>query len=343
MASLGELLDENIGHVEVTLRSKSQAEQFYQGLGKAISVYELKIGLDWGNTQHDFRKMCDTLATTKVGVLELDLGGYDGPIMDILNRSQRYDPMLDIMQLSSIQSFAIRGPRAFSTRSGILSRNDFSNLEISPHQLQDDISSAIYSISKASNLSSLAVETGELKDDIGLALQVCHAIAEHWAYPIHFKNWHVTIAPPSVPRGSDPSIAVHQCMEHLLGPYYEATDRKLYVEKLDEFTADAIAKATTDESAFTQLVLEQRGHLSDSLIIHLSSIVAQSELTNIVLWMGDTDVRVWILEMIQWPHLRYLEIYPTPRDLGDERDESLGRWRAENVGQGRIGFVYLLV
>ena len=69
----------------------------------------------------------------------------------------------------------------------------------------------------------------------------------------------------------------------------------------------------------TQLSLEQRGHLSDLLIIHLSSIVAQSELTNIVLWMGDTDVRVRILETIQWPHLRYLEIYPTPRDLGDER------------------------
>jgi len=183
VASLGGLLDENIAHVEVTLRSKSQAEQFYQVLGKAIPVYELKIDLDWDTTQHDFRKLCDTLATTKVGVLELDLGWYDGPIMDILNRSQRYDPILDIMQLSSIQSSAIRGPRSFSTRSGILSRNDdFSNLEISLHQLQDDISSAIYSISKASNLSRLAVETGELKDDIGLALQVCHAIAEHWTY-----------------------------------------------------------------------------------------------------------------------------------------------------------------
>jgi len=143
-----------------------------------------------------------------IGVLELDLGGYDGPIVDILNLSQRYDPILDSMQLSSIQSFAIRGPRSFSTRSGILSRNDdFSNLDISLHQLQDYISSAIYSISKASNLSSLAVETDELIDDIGLALQVRHAIAEHWTYPIHFENWHVTF--PLPPRGSDPSIAVH--------------------------------------------------------------------------------------------------------------------------------------
>ena len=124
---------------------------------------------------------------------------------------------------------------------------------MSLHQLQGDISSAICLIGKAPNLSSLAVETGELKDDIVLALQVCHAIAEHWTCPIHIKNWHVTIPPPSVPRGSDPSIAVHQCMEHLLGPYYEATVRKLYVEKLDAFTADAIAKATTDGSAFTQL------------------------------------------------------------------------------------------
>ena len=101
VASPGGLLDENIGHVGVTLRSKLQAEQFYQVLGKAIPVYELKIDLDWDTTQHDFRKLCDTLATTKIGVLELDLGWYDGPVMDILNRSQRHDPILDIMRLSS--------------------------------------------------------------------------------------------------------------------------------------------------------------------------------------------------------------------------------------------------
>ncbi|KAF9356180.1 hypothetical protein BGX34_010070 [Mortierella sp. NVP85] len=101
--SLEGLFDENIGRVKVKLVSRLKADQFYHALELAKSVYELKLELDWDTTRGDFKRLRDTLAKTCVGVLELELGNRDGPTSHILNRSQRYDPVLGIMQHGSIR------------------------------------------------------------------------------------------------------------------------------------------------------------------------------------------------------------------------------------------------
>ncbi|KAF9343187.1 hypothetical protein BGX34_007110, partial [Mortierella sp. NVP85] len=161
VAALSGLFDENIGRVEVTLRSKVQAEQFYQDLEKARSVYELKIVLDWETTQGDFKRLRNALSKTSVGVLELHLRNTDGPTSDRLNRSQRYDPILGIMRHPSIKSFTIRGPRNFSKRSSVLSRNDeFHNLrhlDIALGEWEDDIPGVNCLITKSTHLSSIAL------------------------------------------------------------------------------------------------------------------------------------------------------------------------------------------
>ncbi|KAF9350538.1 hypothetical protein BGX34_001158 [Mortierella sp. NVP85] len=167
VASLQGSYDETIGRVEVILYSKVQAEQFYQALIRAKSVYELKIKLDWDTTQHDFKKLCETLAITNVGVLELDLeSNDDGHRREVLTRNQRYDPILDMMGHPTMRSFKIRGPRNFSRRSSISSRNDdFSNLrhlDISLEDLRHDISGAQHLITKAPNLSKFTIGTNSL-------------------------------------------------------------------------------------------------------------------------------------------------------------------------------------
>ncbi|KAF9352940.1 hypothetical protein BGX34_011898 [Mortierella sp. NVP85] len=158
---LGGSFDENIGRAEVTLPSKLQAEQFYLALEKARSVHELKVAFDWETTQSDFKRLRDALTISNVGVLELHLKHQDIPAKDILNRNQRFDPILDIMRHQSIQSFTVRGPCNLTKRSSILSRNyDFSNLrhlDISLDQLKDDNLGAKCLITKCSNLSSLAL------------------------------------------------------------------------------------------------------------------------------------------------------------------------------------------
>jgi hypothetical protein len=230
---------------------------------------------------------------------------------DILNRNQRYDPVLDIMKHPSIKSFAIRGPQNLSRRSSLLSRTeDFSNLrhlDISLHQLQDDISSATYLISKASNLSSLALGTGPLGDDNGYALKAYNGIAEHRTYPISFKDWRLCI--PPTPKDSNLSMTTQHSLERLLKVYCGST---LDVDELDEITADIIAKATTNGSAYESLYLRGAGQLGAAFINSLSSIVSRSRLHSIEIYTREDEGRVRILESIQWEHLRKLKIYLKP-------------------------------
>ncbi|KAF9342520.1 hypothetical protein BGX34_008022, partial [Mortierella sp. NVP85] len=49
--------DENIGRVELKLKSSIQAEHIYFALTKARSVHELKVEIDWEATQSDFEKL----------------------------------------------------------------------------------------------------------------------------------------------------------------------------------------------------------------------------------------------------------------------------------------------
>ena len=209
VASLQGSYDETIGRVEVILYSKVQAEQFYQALVRAKSVYELKIKLDWDTTQHDFKKLCEALAITNVGVLDLDLeSNDDGHRREVLTRNQRYDPILDIMRHPTMRSFKIRGPRNFSRRSSISSRNDdFSNLrhlDISLEDLRCDISGARHLITKASNLCKFTIGTKSLVSGIYYTPFVYIAIGEHHASAP--KEWNHYITPPTHIKSSQPPV-----------------------------------------------------------------------------------------------------------------------------------------
>ncbi|KAF9343393.1 hypothetical protein BGX34_006815, partial [Mortierella sp. NVP85] len=226
MDSLRGATDEDISRVEVKLQSRVQAEHFYFALENASSVRELRVEIDWEATQSDFEKLRDTLVATNIGMLELYLWKQDGPNKDLSNRSQFYDPILDIMGRRSVQSFTIRGPRDFSKQSSLLSRNyDFSHLQhldISLDELKDDIPGVTHLISNASNLSSLTVGTGTQGSGHDYVLQTYNAIAEHRTYSINFKEWDLCLPSPP-PKESDESMAARQCMEHLLKLYCETT------------------------------------------------------------------------------------------------------------------------
>ncbi|KAF9365053.1 hypothetical protein BGX34_011542 [Mortierella sp. NVP85] len=308
--ALGGSFDESIGRVELTLFSRMQAEQFYSALEKAKSVYELKVELDWESSQSDFKKLRNTLAISNVGVLELYLKQQDVSTKDIVLH-QRYDPVLDIMRHPSIKSFTIRGPQDFSKQSGLLSRNDdFCNLrhlDVSFFQLKDDIPGIKCLIAKASNLSSLAVGTGTQTNDNDSLLQACNAIVQNQTYTINFKDWSLSISPP--PRESNQSM---EWMEHLFKFYCRGTTQKLEVDKLDELTMDALAKATKNGSVFNDLALERNDRLGDPFINNISSVVARSELYKLRIHMREDEGRVRIMESLQWIHLRELNISLNP-------------------------------
>ncbi|CAO3568667.1 unnamed protein product [Mortierella alpina] len=122
--------DENIGRVEVDLRSREQAEKFYAPLEQARSVHELKIKLSWETTYGDFKKLRDTLRRTSVGALELGYTGT-GPASDYVNRNKRYDPIRQIRGHPSVHSFTMASIQAdFLKRSNFCSAvTEFSNLK----------------------------------------------------------------------------------------------------------------------------------------------------------------------------------------------------------------------
>jgi hypothetical protein len=105
-------------------------------------------------------------------------------------------------------------------------------------------------------------------------------------------------------------MAAHQRMEHvhILTVYDERSVQELDVGELNDLSVDAIAKATTNGSGFTRLVLRQEGELGDSFINNISSIVFRSELSEILIYTKEDPGRVRILESIQWKHLRELRI-----------------------------------
>jgi hypothetical protein len=317
---LGGSFNENIGRVELRLSSKVEADQFYAALEKARSVYELKVELDWEVTQSDFKKLRDTLALTNVGALEVYLGQQDEPTRDIVNRSQRYDLLLDIMRHRSIQSFTIGGSQDFGKRSSIQSRNDdFSNLrhlDISLNQSKDDILGVKCLVAKAPNLSSLALGTNtgytveELRSKNDYLVQAYHAIVEHQTYPITFKEWNLRV--PPLPKEPNRSIDVHQCKEHLFQDYWESTSEvTLDGDTLGSSDLDEFAK-TEDSPGFQTLRLQQADLLGKRFINNLSSIVARSELHTLAIYTRENEGRVRILESIQWTHLRTLWILLKP-------------------------------
>ena len=310
--------DENIGRVQVTLQSRVQAEQFYSALEKSRSVYELGIKLDWEVTLSDFKNLRDTLVLTNVGVLQIYLGQHGESTRDRLNRSQRYDPLLDIMRHRSIQSVTVRGPCNFTKRSSLSSHNyDFSNLrhlDISLEQLTNDTLGVNCLIAKAPNLPSLALGTNtgytieELRGGNDYLVQAYNAIAEHQTCPIIFKEWNLRISP--LPREPNRSIDAHQCREHLFQDYWESTSKVgLDGDTLGSPALDALAKTT---AGFKRLRLSQEGLLGKKFINNLSSIVCRSELSMIIFNTYDDKGRVRILESIQWKYLRTLCIHMTP-------------------------------
>ncbi|KAG0218558.1 hypothetical protein B0O80DRAFT_526670 [Mortierella sp. GBAus27b] len=151
--------EENTGCVSIHLRSRTQADQFYQALESAKSVYELGITLDWDTTQGDFKKLRDTLRITNVGALYIDLKNQDGPGSDILNRSRRHDPILDIMRHPTVRSVTMRGiPDDFIERSSLQSRSDnFPNLKHMDLLLSKTIPGIQTLLTKSPNLACLTL------------------------------------------------------------------------------------------------------------------------------------------------------------------------------------------
>ncbi|KAF9979574.1 hypothetical protein BGZ65_006356, partial [Modicella reniformis] len=304
------LFDENVGRAVVYLDPRVQADQFYLALEKAKSVYELRIVLQWDATYSDFKRLRDTLCTTNIGVLELDLDYCrpQGVFTDILNRGRRYDPIFDIMRRPSIRSFGIFNPPPdLFQRSSLLSRNDdFSHLR---HlriiggrlNMEEEIPGLKCLIANAPKLTSLTLpSTWESLP------AVYSSIVGYQTYPIDFSGI-LRILPP--PGDSSQSTISLQNVEQLLKVHGGRIEKFRFVNEMRSSVLDTLAEATQSGSILkelnTSIVERKKG---DNCIKSLISIASRSELRKLTLNNLSDAECARVVESIQWKHLRELVV-----------------------------------
>ncbi|KAF9981657.1 hypothetical protein BGZ65_003707 [Modicella reniformis] len=111
----GRFIEEK-GRIEIGITSNTLAKQFYDAMVKARGIQELDITLKWDATMDNLRSLCN--AITKANVIHLTVDGthFKSSALDLINRSQRYDPILQLASNSRVQSLHLQGFDAFFSR-----------------------------------------------------------------------------------------------------------------------------------------------------------------------------------------------------------------------------------
>ncbi|KAI8358913.1 hypothetical protein B0O80DRAFT_258581 [Mortierella sp. GBAus27b] len=330
--SLGGAFDENIGRVEINLRSRIPAEHFYQALENARSVYELDIALEWDTTQNDFKKLRDSLIKSNMVSLSINLHHREGPTSDILNRNQRYDPILDIMRHPSIRSITIIGARKdFIKRSRFASSTDyFTNLKhfgIGLSALQQDPSSIKILINRMHGLTSLAFE--DYIDDCLIAWLYI-TFAEYQRFSITFACKSLCI-PPLDDRSE-------QYLDKLLDlDSANINNLVLRGHTHEEAVTEAFAGLTRNSTGLKSLELGTTSRdFGSRFIRNVANIVSRSELIRLDVHLERGEGRVPILEPIQWRHLRDLSIHVSKDSVGAHAMKVLIKGKDNAEGSGAV-------
>lgn len=108
--------DEPTGTVSIELISPVQARQFYSILATSRYVQELRLTMSWDTSLEDYRNLKDALQQSNVIRLELAGNMTSGPKSDILNRSRRHDPFLQLMAGGKLKMLSIKGLKDFFER-----------------------------------------------------------------------------------------------------------------------------------------------------------------------------------------------------------------------------------
>ncbi|KAF9544932.1 hypothetical protein EC957_011557 [Mortierella hygrophila] len=108
--------DEPTGTVSIELISPVQARQFYSILATSRYVQELRLTMSWDTTLEDYRNLKEALQQSNVIRLELVGNMTSGPKTDIMNRSRRHDPFLQLMAGGKLKMLSVKGLKDFFER-----------------------------------------------------------------------------------------------------------------------------------------------------------------------------------------------------------------------------------
>ncbi|KAF9271986.1 hypothetical protein BGZ68_002832, partial [Mortierella alpina] len=125
--SVGGTFDEHLGRVEVKLRSRVLADKFWSVLGKARSIHELDVDLDWACNMSDLEALQDALAKSRVSILRLDIKQFQLSLGNTPSYASAEVAVHRIMELPSMKVIHIILPVEFAKLSRLQSTH--------PHKL----------------------------------------------------------------------------------------------------------------------------------------------------------------------------------------------------------------
>ncbi|KAF9536368.1 hypothetical protein EC957_011235, partial [Mortierella hygrophila] len=107
--------DEQLGRVEIVLRSRFAAAEFYKAVSKAKGILELIMDWDWECTRSDLEELEKALKISTVSILRLDLRQFrTGLRSKLFSTSTQYKVLFPITELSNMKTIHIVLPEKFS-------------------------------------------------------------------------------------------------------------------------------------------------------------------------------------------------------------------------------------
>ncbi|KAG0231769.1 hypothetical protein BGX31_005357 [Mortierella sp. GBA43] len=107
---------EQEGRIEVEITTNTLAKQFYTAMIQAHGIQELEITLKWDASMDELRSLADAVTKTNVARLVVNGSNFNSPTRDVINRNQRFEPILQLASNSRVQSLQLKNFTDFFAR-----------------------------------------------------------------------------------------------------------------------------------------------------------------------------------------------------------------------------------
>ncbi|KAF9948443.1 hypothetical protein BGZ72_009648 [Mortierella alpina] len=180
--AVGGSFDRSLGRVEVTLRSRALAEQFFSAMGKARSLYELDIVFDWACTTSDLEQLEVALKkSTRVSILRLDIEQFR--TSNLSSTSAQYGVLFRIKGLPNMRIIQVVLSKDVVKLLSIRPKTPSSvcklSIKVAPGSVGGKDFTAIAEVLKVnSTLTTLDLQNNNIRDDEAKAL--AEALKTNW-------------------------------------------------------------------------------------------------------------------------------------------------------------------
>ncbi|KAI8594795.1 hypothetical protein EDD21DRAFT_426610 [Dissophora ornata] len=170
----GGLFDEQLGRIEVTLRSSFAAAEFYDALSKAkAGVYDLDITFGWDCSRTDLESFEKALKMSSVSILRLDIKRFQASIAgDMFSTSTRYEILVRIIEHISMKMIHIVLSKDFVKLSSLQPKRSthLQKLSIEMAPRGGDFQVLVKSLKANNPLTTLNLQEKLIGDERALAL-----------------------------------------------------------------------------------------------------------------------------------------------------------------------------